>query len=405
MNKTVYVNKDLADPMRCGNLRGIFTNLYNTNGYKTIEEDPLENHSVYVIDSSQFFEIEKYFPKNIQMLYQEFDDNHIYVMNDFSTIVEAYGPVIKNLHSSGFDINKIWIQVSFNYEKTEIISLLTDMDLPIPKIFCYNGYLDMAYDQYVQHKNEIDAIKKTVVDNPKKFTLFIRRFDMWRFELMCDLIHHNLLDNFDYTFTNLHPEAIPYPHVYITKDELKDKHIPGFVTKPETMHQWIDGLPYHDGVLLNPFSKSLNMRFIKGAVNIVIETRADNRGKHNLIITEKTFKPILMGKPFMIYGPSGILEILRKEGFKTFQPYIDESYDLAVDSPKHKRKSIVKEVKRLSELTDAEFFNTMNSKSIKNITKFNFKHFIKIANSNYTTARQFYIELVGINIGPYRTDL
>jgi hypothetical protein len=171
------------------------------------------------------------------------------------------------------------------------------------------------------------------------------------------------------------------------------------------MHQWIDGLPYHDGILLDPFSNSLSLRFLKGAVNIVIETRADNRGKHNLIITEKTFKPIMMGKPFMIYGPSGSLEILRKEGFKTFHPYIDESYDMAIDSPDSRRKSLVKEIKRLSELTDAEFFNTMNSKSIKNITKFNFKHFIKIAHSNYTTARQFYIELVGINIGPYRTDL
>jgi hypothetical protein len=396
--KTIYVNKNLADPMHCGNLRGIFTNLYNTNRYKTIEEDPLENHSIYVLDSAQFFEIEKYFPKNIQMLYQEFDDNHIYVMNDFSTNVEAYAPTIKNLHSSGFDISKIWIQVSFNYEKTEINSLLTDMGLPTPNIFCYNLHMDMAYDQYGRNKNEIDAIKKTVVDTPKKFTLFTRRFDILRFELLCDLIQHNLLNNFDYTFTNLHPEAIPYPHVYITKDELKNKHIPDFVTNLGNVHQWIDGLPYHDGILLDPFSNSLSLRFLKGEVNIIVETRVDNRSKHNLIITEKTFKPIMMGKPFMIYGSSGILEILRKEGFKTFHPYIDESYDMAIDSPDSKRKSVVKEIKRLSELTDAEFFNTINSEPIKKIIKFNFHHFLKIANSNRVIAKQLYNELFDLDI-------
>lgn len=397
--RTVYVNKYLADPFNRGNLRGPLTNFYETKKYKTIEEDPLQNHSIYVLDSTQFFEIEKYLTKDIQNQYQSFNDNHIYVMNDFSTVVKSYGSAIEYLHSSGFDISRIWIQVSFNYEKTEIIDLLTSLGLPIPNIFCYNLYLDMLYYSYIQNKSEIDAAKKTVVDNPKKFTLFTRRFEMSRFELLCDLVDNNLIQNFDYTFTNLYPEGIPYPHVYITKDQLKNKHIPGFVKKLGRVHQWIDRLPYHDGMLLDPFSKSLNLRFINGSVNIVIETRADNRSNDNLIITEKTFKPIMMGKPFMIYGPSGSLEILRKEGFETFQPYIDESYDLSIDTPKHKRKSLVKEIKRLSELTDTEFFNMINSKSIKKITKFNFFHFLKIASSNYTVARQLYNELFGIDIG------
>lgn len=44
-------------------------------------------------------------------------------------------------------------------------------------------------------------------------------------------------------------------------------------------------------------------------------------------ITEKTMKPLAYGIPFVIVGCHKFLARLRKMGFKTFHPYIDESYD------------------------------------------------------------------------------
>lgn len=44
-------------------------------------------------------------------------------------------------------------------------------------------------------------------------------------------------------------------------------------------------------------------------------------------LTEKTFKTILTGKPFIINGNKGTLAILRDYGFKTFPYLFDESYD------------------------------------------------------------------------------
>ena len=46
-----------------------------------------------------------------------------------------------------------------------------------------------------------------------------------------------------------------------------------------------------------------------------------------LHLTEKTFKAIALEMPFMLIAPAGSLEYLRRYGFQTFEPIIDESYD------------------------------------------------------------------------------
>ena len=57
---------------------------------------------------------------------------------------------------------------------------------------------------------------------------------------------------------------------------------------------------------------------------LVTETVATGRRHH---LTEKTFKPIAMGMPFVIVGTQGSLQYLRSYGFKTFGDLWDESYD------------------------------------------------------------------------------
>ena len=61
---------------------------------------------------------------------------------------------------------------------------------------------------------------------------------------------------------------------------------------------------------------------------LVTETVATGRRHH---LTEKTFKPIAMGMPFVIVGTKGSLAYLRSYGFKTFEGIWDESYDHAED--------------------------------------------------------------------------
>lgn len=53
-----------------------------------------------------------------------------------------------------------------------------------------------------------------------------------------------------------------------------------------------------------------------------------------LHLTEKTFKAIALEMPFVLVAPAGSLEYLKSYGFRTFAPYIDESYDAIADPVK-----------------------------------------------------------------------
>jgi hypothetical protein len=62
---------------------------------------------------------------------------------------------------------------------------------------------------------------------------------------------------------------------------------------------------------------------------LVTETVATGHRQH---LTEKIFKPIAMGMPFVLVGTQGSLKYLRSYGFRTFGDIWDESYDDADDS-------------------------------------------------------------------------
>jgi hypothetical protein len=72
-----------------------------------------------------------------------------------------------------------------------------------------------------------------------------------------------------------------------------------------------------------------------------------------LYMSEKIWKAIANNHIFIAVAPFQTLKSIRSRGFKTFQPYIDESYDNEVH-PYKRIKMIVTEVERLCKLSDRE---------------------------------------------------
>ena len=63
-------------------------------------------------------------------------------------------------------------------------------------------------------------------------------------------------------------------------------------------------------------------------VMLTMETNQEGWQSHTQQVSEKTYKAIKMGMPFINFtSRPGILKHLRSLGFKTFKPIIDESYD------------------------------------------------------------------------------
>jgi hypothetical protein len=105
------------------------------------------------------------------------------------------------------------------------------------------------------------------------------------------------------------------------------------------------------------------------AIHLVAETVFSDSKIH---VTEKTFKPIVMKQPFLVFAGPGTLQYLKNYGFRTFDCVWDESYDLEQDHDTRLAK-IIKIVKDLSAKPDNEFQTIIDQ--CKEIVDYNHKYF------------------------------
>jgi hypothetical protein len=100
-------------------------------------------------------------------------------------------------------------------------------------------------------------------------------------------------------------------------------------------------LSYHDEFLftINP------EWYYKSKVDIITETMLYDEAIH---ITEKTYKSIYLGLPFVVSATKGHLKHLRDMGFQTFNSVINEDYDNMTG--KNKVKHVVDAAIELSKI-------------------------------------------------------
>lgn len=99
-----------------------------------------------------------------------------------------------------------------------------------------------------------------------------------------------------------------------------------------------------------------------------------------VFVTEKTFKPIYAGHPFMVWGSPGILNYLNTIGYQTFSTMFDESYDNEKDSAK-RLQMILKEVNRFKR--HATKYKKALLESQKNVLEHNYRNFTKRCKTQY----------------------
>lgn len=108
-------------------------------------------------------------------------------------------------------------------------------------------------------------------------------------------------------------------------------------------------------------------------ISVVLETEFDGQRIH---LTEKICRALACGHPFMLAAGPFSLDYLRWYGFKTFEPWFDESYDTVTDS-----------VERLTQLVASMTkFSAMNIKDkqkvlaeVRKIAQFNKQYFFSDA--------------------------
>ena len=175
-----------------------------------------------------------------------------------------------------------------------------------------------------------------------------RRIRPHRYAIIAMLHHNNLLENNLVSFSLetgkdlncLEGYTIDTIHKILGKTKLMQKYMSYYddldKMSPRTID--FDNLQKIQGTGFESKEPYLDSYF-----SIVTETGFQESIK---FATEKVFRPMLHFHPFIVYGSQGTLPMLRDLGFKTFSPFIDESYDEEESSFKRMQK-ITSEVKRI----------------------------------------------------------
>ena len=113
--------------------------------------------------------------------------------------------------------------------------------------------------------------------------------------------------------------------------------------------------------------------FNSTAISVVLKTVFDDSKIH---LTEKILRPIACGHPFLLAAGPHSLEYLRSYGFRTFEPWIDESYDQEPNGLLRLEK-IINSMNKINLLGAQEFDRFLLE--IRHIAEFNKKHFFSDA--------------------------
>lgn len=113
-------------------------------------------------------------------------------------------------------------------------------------------------------------------------------------------------------------------------------------------------------------------------ISLLTESLVDD---DTLFLSEKIWKPIMVGHPFIVYGNQYTLKHLKNLGYQTFDKWIDEGYDNEPDRNR-RSKMVVEEIKKFENHTIEELTQLRNE--MRNVCEYNQKHYKKLFNEKYT---------------------
>lgn len=185
------------------------------------------------------------------------------------------------------------------------------------------------YSTYISQMHGVPAMRWT--DNrPYTFLFTNRKLRPHRRYLISQLHQQGLLDRALWSClqtysTHGHPDW----NTELCHDPVPEKQLPqGY--DPKEKPDWIDGVIYP-------------RQFEHTWFSLVSETCF---GYPASFRTEKIYKPILAGHPFVVCANAGFYRDLKNQGFRTFGHLIDESFDSIIDS-KQRLDQLIATVKDL----------------------------------------------------------
>jgi hypothetical protein len=291
----------------------------------------------------------------------------------------------ENLHTaldySGIPKNQIVIAFNtFNAEEVYNSWFPEEEQMMIvkswPFVISNTSYFYMQTREGRTEFDRFQSSKKRI--RPNSFLFKIRRSREHRVALALALNEDGLLDLGDWSWLS----DIKYYDTMV--DEFNEKY--GFKLTEAKVKKLFSRLPkslkdepndtYHS---VSSWTDTQVDSYNNAYFYICTETYTDGPYKS---VTEKICKPIGNYLPFLFVSFPGALQLLRDMGFKTFNGFIDESYDLEQDT--QKRVAMVHaEIKRLCKMSKKQLHNWYWS--MEDILVHNREHLLTLYKTDTTT--------------------
>ena len=177
----------------------------------------------------------------------------------------------------------------------------------------------------------------TAHENPRshRYTALVRRHQAWRAMCLAWMHQQGIVDDRSYWSYNGVGLAGRDTDYFRDNPVYLSKYYPGLQQQPglwEYAHWFVTQCPWQSADQLssdqhNSHDILVEAHYSDSYINIVLETLYDAEQSSGAFLTEKTFKPIRNGQPFVVIGTPGSLATLRRLGYRTFDSVIDASYD------------------------------------------------------------------------------
>ena len=210
-------------------------------------------------------------------------------------------------------------------------------------------------DRFEQISTSLKSVRDSIVNKKvKKYhnIFYNRRPRNHRFELMIELHYEDMLDDMIWSwgginYTDVAPDSEYIDNLYNKKFKNEYKDSIDAVLSWDKLKNYKSQDTSNEIVLADLSLDDVCDTYYR----LVTETYAAN---NNMFLTEKTYKSMLLLQPFVIWGSPYSIQTLRNDGYKTFDKWIDHSYDLIEDND-IRRHAVINEVKRLNSISKEEW--------------------------------------------------
>lgn len=229
----------------------------------------------------------------------------------------------------------------------QIILVHSEFNSPVIQKLQDHGYVPVhwfshaliARDWYrfAEHDHKLD---KSLGQFDKLFLIYNRAWSgsrEYRIKFAEMLVTHNLVDQCQTSFGFVDSNRHYSQHVFSN---------PEFKPTLELENYFLPNT--YDATSSADYNTS---DYQNNAIEIVLETIFDDPRNH---LTEKSLRPIATGTPFMLVSSPGSLQYLKRYGFETFSPLINEQYDSIAD-PVQRMQAIAEEMSRIQSLGATQF--------------------------------------------------